>query len=295
MLYTVIIITIAWLKPLLGQLFKKWLKHGNKIFRSADPKDFINMIVLLSFVIERNWYKNHKFLFKVILDYSKCSHTPEAMCHQQHFAVFPSADLLDDVEVLLDLQVTEALSRKLHQLIDQAAISEAQLNHLYLHTDRKLKKKKKEKYGFRGRHTFEHTQLLDFHKVHAYWNIRCKYIYIYMICICTIETGFLYQISFLANRTNYLFQLSVMLHLYKRAQNLNYVKKYLVTNSSNLKLAGLIQNCLLDCWIALCMKISISLWKMPIRYSHSYWSLFTWKTECNTMYVFENVRRVPHI
>lgn len=47
------------------------------------------------------------------------------MSDQQHFAVFPSADLLDDVEVFLDLQVTETLSRDLHQLIDQAAVSEA--------------------------------------------------------------------------------------------------------------------------------------------------------------------------
>lgn len=59
--------------------------------------------------------------------------TPEAMCDQQHFAVFPAADLLDDVEMLLDLQMSEALCRQFHQLIDQAAISEAQLNHLYPH------------------------------------------------------------------------------------------------------------------------------------------------------------------
>lgn len=56
--------------------------------------------------------------------------TPEAMCDQQHFAVFPSADLLDDVKVFLDLQLTEALSRQLHQLVDQAAVSEAELDHL---------------------------------------------------------------------------------------------------------------------------------------------------------------------
>lgn len=46
------------------------------------------------------------------------------MCDKQHFAVFPSADLLDDVEVFLDLQITETLSCQLHQLIDQAAVSE---------------------------------------------------------------------------------------------------------------------------------------------------------------------------
>lgn len=61
--------------------------------------------------------------------------TPEAMCDQQHFAVFPAADLLDDVEGFLDLQMSEALCRQLHQLIDQAAISEAQLNHLHPHRD----------------------------------------------------------------------------------------------------------------------------------------------------------------
>lgn len=61
---------------------------------------------------------------------SGCCLTPESMCDQQHFAILPSADLFDDVEVLLDLQVTQALSRQLHQLIDQAAVSEAQLNHL---------------------------------------------------------------------------------------------------------------------------------------------------------------------
>jgi len=66
------------------------------------------------------------------------------MCDQQHFAIFPSADLLDDVEVLLDLPVTEALSRQLHQLIDQAAVSEAQLNHLYPH-------------AIRNTHTHTHT------------------------------------------------------------------------------------------------------------------------------------------
>lgn len=37
--------------------------------------------------------------------------TLEAMCDQQHFAIFPSADLLDDVEVFLDLQLAEALGR----------------------------------------------------------------------------------------------------------------------------------------------------------------------------------------
>ena len=58
------------------------------------------------------------------------------MCHQQHFAVFPSADLFDDVEVLLDLQLTEALRCQLHQLVDQAAVSEAQLNHLYPYSNR---------------------------------------------------------------------------------------------------------------------------------------------------------------
>ena len=52
------------------------------------------------------------------------------MCDQQHFAVFPSADLLDDVKVFLDLPLTEALSRQLHQLVDQAAVSEAELDHL---------------------------------------------------------------------------------------------------------------------------------------------------------------------
>lgn len=52
------------------------------------------------------------------------------MCDQQHSAVFPSADLLDDVEVFLDLQVAEALCSELHQLIDEATISEAQFNHL---------------------------------------------------------------------------------------------------------------------------------------------------------------------
>lgn len=61
------------------------------------------------------------------------------MCHKQYFAVFPSADLLDDIEMLLDLPVTEALSRQLHQLIDQAAVSEAQLNHHYPHMDRTKK------------------------------------------------------------------------------------------------------------------------------------------------------------
>ncbi len=46
------------------------------------------------------------------------------MCDQQHFAVFSSADLLDDVEMFLDLQLAEALCRELHQLVDQAAIGE---------------------------------------------------------------------------------------------------------------------------------------------------------------------------
>ena len=58
------------------------------------------------------------------------------MRDQQHFAVFPSANLLDDVEVFLDLQVTETLSRQLHQLVDQATVSEAQLDHLYSDTNR---------------------------------------------------------------------------------------------------------------------------------------------------------------
>lgn len=61
--------------------------------------------------------------------------TPEAMCDQQDFAVFPAANLLDDIEVFLDLQMSKALCRQLHQLINQAAISEAQLNHLYPHRD----------------------------------------------------------------------------------------------------------------------------------------------------------------
>lgn len=59
----------------------------------------------------------------------ECSLTPEAMCDQQHFAIFPPADLLDDVEVFLDLPLAQALCRQLHQLVDQAAVSQAQLNH----------------------------------------------------------------------------------------------------------------------------------------------------------------------
>lgn len=55
--------------------------------------------------------------------------TPEAMCDQQHFAVLPAADLLDDVEVLLDLQVAEALGCELHQLINQTACGHPQFNH----------------------------------------------------------------------------------------------------------------------------------------------------------------------
>lgn len=57
--------------------------------------------------------------------------TPEAVCDQQHFSVFSSANLLDDVEVFLDLQVSQTLCCQLHQLIDQVAINKAQLNHLY--------------------------------------------------------------------------------------------------------------------------------------------------------------------
>lgn len=59
------------------------------------------------------------------------------MCDQQHFAVFPSADLFDDVEVFLDLQLTKALCCQLHQLVDQGAVSEAQLNHLYPYRNRR--------------------------------------------------------------------------------------------------------------------------------------------------------------
>jgi len=62
------------------------------------------------------------------------------MRDQQHFAVLPSADLLDHVEVLVDLQPPDALSRQLHELVDQAAVHQAQLDHLDrtdpLHTSR---------------------------------------------------------------------------------------------------------------------------------------------------------------
>ena len=47
--------------------------------------------------------------------------TSAAVGDQQHLAVLPAADLLDDVEVLFDLQLAEALGRQLHQLVDQAA------------------------------------------------------------------------------------------------------------------------------------------------------------------------------
>lgn len=57
--------------------------------------------------------------------------TPAAVRDQQHSAVLPSADLLDDVEVFLDLQMGDALRRQLHQLVDGAAISKAQFNHLH--------------------------------------------------------------------------------------------------------------------------------------------------------------------
>ena len=58
-----------------------------------------------------------------------CPLTPEAVSDQQHFAVLPATDLFDNVEVLLDLQVAEALSRELHQLVDQAPVWHPQLNH----------------------------------------------------------------------------------------------------------------------------------------------------------------------
>lgn len=62
--------------------------------------------------------------------------TPEPMRDQQNFAIFAAADLLDDVEVLLDLQTSEALRCQLHQLVDQAAVGQAQLNHLQTQQDK---------------------------------------------------------------------------------------------------------------------------------------------------------------
>ena len=53
------------------------------------------------------------------------------MGDQQHSAVLPPADLLDDVEVFLDLQGSDALRRQLHQLVDGADVSEAQFDHLH--------------------------------------------------------------------------------------------------------------------------------------------------------------------
>lgn len=58
------------------------------------------------------------------------THTPKTMGDQQHFAIFSPSNLLDDVEMFLDLQLTDTLRRQLHQLIDEAPFSETQLNHL---------------------------------------------------------------------------------------------------------------------------------------------------------------------
>lgn len=62
-----------------------------------------------------------------------CVMTSEAVCDEQHSAVLPSSDLLDDIEVFLDLQVSQTLSRYLHELINEAAISETQFSHLEKH------------------------------------------------------------------------------------------------------------------------------------------------------------------
>lgn len=54
------------------------------------------------------------------------------MRDQQHFAIFPPTDLLDDIEMFLDLKAVDALSCQLHQLVDQAPIDQTQLNHFVL-------------------------------------------------------------------------------------------------------------------------------------------------------------------
>lgn len=58
--------------------------------------------------------------------------TSESMRDQENLAVFAAANLLDNVEALLDLQTSEALRRQLHQLVDQATVGQAQLDHLWL-------------------------------------------------------------------------------------------------------------------------------------------------------------------
>lgn len=59
--------------------------------------------------------------------------TFEAVCDEQHSAILPSSDLLDDIEVFLDLQVSETLGCYFHELINEAALSETQLSHLGKH------------------------------------------------------------------------------------------------------------------------------------------------------------------
>lgn len=80
--------------------------------------------------------------------------TPEPMRDQQNFAVFATADLLDDVEALLDLQTSETLRCQLHQLVDQAAVGQAQLNHLQPQQDKTKQVFTLIQYG--------HTQLLHY-------------------------------------------------------------------------------------------------------------------------------------
>ena len=56
-----------------------------------------------------------------------------AVCDQQHFSVLAPSDLLDDVEALLDLQLSQALRCDLHQLLNEAAVSQSRRGHLGEH------------------------------------------------------------------------------------------------------------------------------------------------------------------